>query len=357
MLDEVRPDNEVRLKPDTTSVVRPGATLMACTTDSRALGNDAAHQLTRAALARLMDHGVSRVFLKIDSTMRGSVAGQLAGALSAWRMKFPEARAVVCPAYPQMGRTVVANRLLVGASPVHETSISRDPVTPVLTSDLAALIPGSTHRSADALAGMLALNSTDRHSTSGLPVDVVTVDASTPNDLLSIAAAIAAAGSSVIPVGSAGLAGALAQTWGGSGAVEKEWRVSNPRILVVVTSLNPVSRAQAAALSTAYSDVEMMVAPSERVGNSSVAERLGAGAAARVKEGGCNVLGLIGGDGARAVLRALGAQAIRIVDAVVEGVPVGAIVGGSADGLTIFTKAGGFGSEDTLVRVVERLKS
>jgi uncharacterized protein YgbK (DUF1537 family) len=77
----------------------------------------------------------------------------------------------------------------------------------------------------------------------------------------------------------------------------------------------------------------------------------------RVRSGRWDALGLIGGDGARAALRRLGASAILIVDSVVEGVPVAVIVGGSADGMPVFTKAGGFGDEDTLVEVVTRMRS
>ena len=135
----------VRLKPDTTDIATRtlrvvsgfSRTALAVTTDCRALSNDAAEILTADAVNALMNAGVDRVFLKIDSTMRGSVPGQLAGALAAWRKRHPDARAVVCPAYPAMGRTVESNRLLVHGEPVERTAFGRDPVTPVKTSDMA----------------------------------------------------------------------------------------------------------------------------------------------------------------------------------------------------------------------------
>ena len=70
-----------------------------------------------------------------------------------------------------------------------------------------------------------------------------------------------------------------------------------------------------------------------------------------------DILGLIGGDGARETLAQLGASGIRIVDSLLEGVPLGLVVGGRADGTPVFTKAGGFGAEDALVRIVERMKA
>ena len=48
-------------------------------------------ELTAGAVAQLMDAGVDRIYLKIDSTMRGSVAGQIDGALAVWRTRHPDA--------------------------------------------------------------------------------------------------------------------------------------------------------------------------------------------------------------------------------------------------------------------------
>jgi len=323
-----------------------GPSLLAITTDSRALDNARAEKLTADAMRQVMDAGVSRVYLKIDSTMRGSVPGQIAGALAAWRTRHPDAVAVVCPAYPRMGRTVASNQLLVDDAPVHESSIGRDPVTPVTTSDLARLVPGSRHITPEQLVVNVA--------------PIVTVDARSDEDLATLAAAICAVGPSAIPVVSAGLAEAIAAS---TGRVQLQRdrpsptrNAASPRMLIQVTSLNPVSREQAARLSKAFPDVVVLLAPAERVGNASVAERLAATFADRVAQEPWDVLGLIGGDGARAALRRLGASGIRIVDSVLEGIPLGVVVGGRADGMTIFTKAGGFGAADALVRVVERLQ-
>ncbi|MFU1933611.1 nucleotide-binding domain containing protein, partial [Bordetella avium] len=63
-----------------------------------------------------------------------------------------------------------------------------------------------------------------------------------------------------------------------------------------------------------------------------------------------------GGDGARQVLAALGANGIALVDEVMGGVPLGTLIGGAAAGLPVVTKAGGFGSEDVLVRAVRAIR-
>ena len=321
--------------------------VFALTTDARTLDNASAQKLTAEALEQLIEAGVDHLYLKIDSTMRGSIPGQISGALEVWRTKYPAASAVVCPAYPRMGRTVVANQAQVDGGPVELSSIGRDPVTPVSISNLAVLIPGSSQVAPERISQQRA--------------PIVTVDAGSDDDLAKIASAIAAAGPSVIPVGSGGLAEAMAAEWAtensGGGRIQPDLRLpKNPRILILVTSLNPVSRAQVDRLTEAFPDVVVMLAPAERVGNKSVAERLAKDFAGRFERETWDVLGCIGGDGARAALGCLDATALRIVDAIVEGIPLGIVVGGRADGTPIFTKAGGFGAEDALVRVVETLK-
>ncbi|MCD0504804.1 nucleotide-binding domain containing protein, partial [Bordetella petrii] len=63
-----------------------------------------------------------------------------------------------------------------------------------------------------------------------------------------------------------------------------------------------------------------------------------------------------GGDGASAVLDALQAGGIALVDEVTGGVPLGTLTGGPAAGLPIVTKAGGFGAEDVLIRAARAVR-
>jgi uncharacterized protein YgbK (DUF1537 family) len=318
-----------------------GSSVIAVTTDCRALGNDAARKVTAEVLAALMSEGIDRLFLKIDSTMRGSVPGQVAGALAAWGKRHPDARAFVCPAYPGMGRTVESGRLLVNGEPVERTAIGRDPVTPVAASDMSMLLPGSS--------------------------SIRIFDAATDADLMAVAECISMAGRSVIPVGSGGLAEAVAEVWSGRDESVQNARRQRrrplrargqgSRILLQVSSLNPVSHTQVARLKEAFPDVVVLSPPAERADPAAVAAALAQAFAARLEREPWDVLGLVGGDGARATLGELGASGIRIIDSVIEGVPFGIVAGGRADGLPVFTKAGGFGAEDALVRCVEGMRS
>ena len=326
--------------------------VIAVTTDSRALSNAEAERLTFDALHDLVHAGADRAFLKIDSTMRGSIPGQIAGALAAWRERHPGARAIVCPAYPRMERTVESGRVLVSGTPVERTAIGRDPVTPVATSDMSVLVP--------------------------LSDSVMIADAASDADLADVAGRVVSGGAGVFGVGSGGLAGAIAESLNVHGPaaardpakagldvrdyLRHDWarkrkQGHRARILLLVTSLNPVSRAQMAHLRERFPSVEILASPEGRVDSSNIADTLAARFRTAAGRQQWDLFGFVGGDGARATLRALDASAIRIIDSVVEGIPFGTISGGPFDGTFMFTKAGGFGREDALVRVVERLSA
>jgi len=103
----------------------------------------------------------------------------------------------------------------------------------------------------------------------------------------------------------------------------------------------------------------LLLAPAgqrEGLDSDTVAQRLGTLAAQAI--GASRAAGVVatGGDGARQVLLALGASGIALVDEVMGGVPLGTLTGGTADGLPVVTKAGGFGAEDVLVRAVRAIR-
>ncbi|UKF30272.1 four-carbon acid sugar kinase family protein [Clavibacter phaseoli] len=399
------------------TVARHGddGSVVAIVTDARAATPDEARGSTRAAVARAVADGDDRLFLKIDSTMRGTVQEQVEGALAAWSAREPDAVAVVCPAYPAMGRTVEGGLLLVDGAGVETTSVGRDPVTPVTTSALADLLPGSAHVDAAADAADLAVRIA---TASAGGVRVVTIDAVTTADLRFVAEALALLGSRAVPVGSAGLAAEMARVWGpglvpasaittgrhAPAAADPDAEPDRPRhVVVVVSSLHDVSRAQHAdlvhaadtgslgedvrtiapslddlvgrgadeILADAQGDgpapaVTIVLAPeraavpsSDAPGSPTTAERVATGLAL-LAEGviarrEASALVLMGGEGARAVLSRQGADAIRVRDAIREGIPVGVIEGGRLHGLPVVTKAGGFGSPSALTDIVPEL--
>ncbi|WP_107774486.1 four-carbon acid sugar kinase family protein [Nocardioides sediminis] len=334
----------------------PTEDAVALTLDTRR--DPQAERITARATA---DLATGAVYLKIDSTVRGRVAEQVRGALTGVRRRRPAAYAVVCPAYPALGRTVVDGVVLVDGTPVHEGAAGRDPVTPVTESDLTRLLPGSVRIPATD-GPVSGLEAALREA--GTSHDVVVVDARDDADVERLAAAVAAIGPDALPVGSAGLAGALARAW--SEGTHRAGAPTTPpvptgRALVVVSSLHEVARAQARALgeTAEAGTVDVLLTPDrpEHGAAETRAHDIAAQASAILDRGEHDLLVLVGGDGAAATLNVLGAAGIRVADAPVEGVPLGTIVGGRHDGLAVATKAGGFGDPTTLIRLFTAVRA
>lgn len=350
--------------------------VLAVTTNSRALAAADAADVIRRNVRQLRDAGVSRLYKKVDSTLRGAFKAEIDAARDAWS---DDAIAVICPAFPATGRTVEQGVLLVNGKPVTETSAATDPVTPVTESHIPTLL-GCAHVAprADDTAETLAA----RIAQAG---DTVVVDAATDADLERLARAIGVLGERALPVGAGGLAVPLARVWAGADQTAP--------VVVVVTSQHSAARAQAAALQAAGADTWspsleqladdaqwqawshplltahaqapleagtiLLLAPEgqrEGLDSDTVADRLGSLAAQLIAASRAAGVVATGGDGARSVLVALQANGIALVDEVMGGVPLGTLTGGTAAGLPVVTKAGGFGTEDVLVRAVRAIR-
>jgi uncharacterized protein YgbK (DUF1537 family) len=337
----------------------PGPTVLAVATGVRAARDDEASARTAAAVRDLSARGCDRLYLKIDSTMRGSVSAQLGGALAAWTERHWGAVAVLCPAFPGQGRTVAGGQVMVDGVPVARSPVSVDPVTPVTESRLDRLVPGAT---AATLPDVSAL------SVDGMAVPRATtvyVDAATDDDLAKVAVTLDRLGPQAVPVGSAGLAAAMALQWSPGRLISTCASEPSARILVGVSSVHPAATQAVQRLRTALADraaahrtrVDVITTPAARTDAAAIAAAFGNQVGDQLISGAYDALVLVGGDGAAATLDRVGATAITVHAALAPGVPIGTIVGGAAHGVRVVTKSGGFGDPDSLVGVVDRLKS
>ena len=272
--------------------------VVALTTESRRLAPAEAAGRVAAACRGLTP---GEVFKKIDSTLRGHVAVEIAAAAQAVAAD----EVVVCPAFPAMGRTVVDGTLCLWGRPV----------------------------------GRVADH---------VPAGSVVVDAVTDADLDAV---VARRGSGVLLVGSGGLAGALARA--GTHRPPPTLPPRRPGTVVVVAgSDHEVTREQAGLVA----GCALVVPPPRPAGDPLAVARLLADEVVRGWPDPVAGLVLSGGESAAAVLDALGACAVDLAGELVPGVPVGCVVGGRAGGLPVVLKAGGFGDRETLARAVEWLR-
>ncbi len=318
-----------------------GVEVLAVTTNSRALASEAAAAVVRDNVRRLRAAGVTRLYKKVDSTLRGAFKAEVDAAREAWG---PDTVAVICPAFPATGRTVQAGVLYVNGKPVTETSAATDPVTPVTESHIPTLL-GCAHVAQHDGDTPEALAARIRQAG-----PTVAVDAASDADLERLARAIGLLGAQALPVGAGGLAAPLARVWAGAD--------QSAPVVVVVTSQHSAARAQAAALQAAGADTwtpsladladdaawqawsqpllaahtqapaeagtVLLLAPEgqrDGLDSETVAERLGGLAAQLIAASQAAGVVATGGDGARSVLLALGARGIALVDEVMAACP------------------------------------
>jgi uncharacterized protein YgbK (DUF1537 family) len=283
--------------------VRGRAAVVAIDLATRSRAERAARAFVHRAFAARRTKSAPILFKKIDSTLRGHVAAELAAA----RTALGRGRQVVfAPAFPAQGRTTRAERLYVNG--VLQRGVPRLPM----------------------------------------------LDAASDADLDVIARYGLALRRPPLFVGSAGLARAIARTFPRTRRAPRRAIPARP-VIAVVGSASPVSSRQAARLSRSgllgKDDLLVQLEWAREPGASDmpVVRRLGR-ILARSAPPAHYVL--TGGETARAVLGALGIGELRLLGEVEPGVPFGL----ARDGTLVCTKAGAFGAPDTLIRCVARLK-
>lgn len=385
-----------------------GADVIVLDTDSRALPPlDARTRAASAALA-LRRMGVSNVYKKVDSTLRGNLGVEIEAVLETFAFDC----AVIAPAFPRNGRITVGGYHLLNQTPVSLTEIARDPKAPVRESCLPALLRQQSDLAVghielrDVMAGPEKVSAAMRELLNR-GVRLVTCDATADEHLSCIAGAALATVRNILWVGAAGLAEVLPATFvwpPGSGT--EQIHAGNGPVLVVAGSVSGVTGRQvryflagrgaahvaldaaaavsgamaepqrciavaAAALSTgrdvvltsaaAPDDVERARAAGERRGltplavSNTVAGILGDITLHLMMR---QVQGLIltGGDTAVSVCRTLGARGMEVCREIAPGIPLGRLYGGAYDALPVVTKAGAFGAENALVEAAQAIR-
>lgn len=127
----------IALSPAGWSAV-PDGSIVGLTTETRNLAPAVAAEKVAQVLASGRARGARLIYKKIDSTLRGPMAAELAALAAA----LPDAKILLAPANPRVGRTVRDGQLLVHGVPVAETEFARDPVSPVRESSIAKLLGG-----------------------------------------------------------------------------------------------------------------------------------------------------------------------------------------------------------------------
>ncbi len=308
-------------------------------TDTRLVPPTEAERRVREVLEAALELASPRyLYKKVDSTMRGNVGAELNPFISMLETSLP-----FTPAYPEQGRTVLNGRLYVGGIPLEKTEYVRE--LPVASSLIEEIVRAT---SPDLTIGYWG------EGDSGVLI------AKEVPDRRALSLFFREISGYRVMGGSAGLALELAR---GVGVERGEAPKASGPILFVSGSENEVTARQLEALSE-----EIPVLEADDFGIEEVARTLrdGGDAAIRLRLAGMKpgrlerIRGLlheagglvvIGGETLRKLMEGMGVMGVEIGEPPEQGLAAGWIVGGSLDGLPIVTKAGGFGTETTLVRV------
>jgi len=365
-------------------------------TETRNLTSEDAYRKVRRTVRLLQRNDVKLVYKKIDSTLRGNVGAEINAVIDELNVE----AVIVTPAFPDQKRIVINGRLLINNVPIEETEYSRDPLSPVSSSQISFVI----EKQAREKVGKIPLSQVRRNADSIIKEArsqikagkrIIVVDAEFQSDLERIAKASLAL--NVLPCGSAGLASALSSQL-----------ATKSRVLVVSGSVNKVTLNQ---IETAVKKLNLKVIQPcisgilfdeeklELASNDLVKETEKALAEGKdviirladskslismIQETGrkygmtklqvadilLSVLSravqrilnkysfsrliLIGGDTSIRIMNALGAKAIRSEGEILPGIPSGRIIGGVYNGMRVITKAGGFGDNYALVRMMKK---
>jgi len=375
---------------------------MAISTNSRDLNAIAAIQAVRAIGPFLQDLGHLTFYKKIDSTWRGNIGAELEVLLDELQLKF----AIICSAFPENLRLGVGGYLLVDGRLLHHTAMAKDPASPITRGFLPDLLARQSDLPVELLAvnrieaGVEAIREFILQKAQDGPCFFI-ADATEPGHLDTIAGIGTQGLPPYIFAGSAGLSAAILRQ-----RKKAENKASLP-ILSVAGSVHPKSIAQIDKLIETYHSNEMVI-PWDALlhGKRETLEAIGmqasellsrgrdlvirtcrgaddAGAAAaegrrsgmsgavvasRISQGVRNVMvkvlshtavgGLMvtGGTTALMLLEGLSGDGIEVLQEIEPGVPLGRIVGGKLDGMSILTKAGGFGSPNVFCTGLEIMK-
>lgn len=361
--------------------------------ESRPLTAERAAECHHRALTQLLQPEAG-LYKKIDSTIRGQPAAEIAATMKFLSENGRSSFAVMAPAFPAAGRTTENGSIKVNGAPLEETPIwARDHsyananLADILGSVgiRAKIIPLDTiRRGVETVSGTIAVAKCQGYG-------AVICDAITEADLDIIAKATLPMIGNLFWVGSGGLASSLAKV--GSSATRSGQPVSLPQrpggILVTVGSLAEASRAAAAQLvasgTVRHAPIhpDVILADDRTELNKAVASivydlttgrdvlveviltaspdlKRGVELMDRLAEAlePCAPVaaGLIatGGDTAIALLNHFGINGIHLVDEVESGIPLGLTIGNI--NIPLITKAGAFGSKTTLLRCLERMR-
>lgn len=381
-------------------------------TRSRNVSSDTAYQKATAAVQQFLDNGCSIIYKKIDSTLRGNIGVELKAILDCGIFDC----IVIAPALPFNKRTTVNGVHFVDGVKLADTELAKDPFAPIHHSAIVDIIKEQIDTDAGLIGlGEVRKGSLNIAQEISKLVEkgtkIIVADAAVEKDLQAIANGARLFPGNKVLCGSAGLFQYFDEAYnlefacsdrdkghvsikqsapvlvvsGSPANMSKQQirflakerpdislirfditavsdaRISDEIIYVIDEVLHNLDKGRHVVLDAAGAGKEVILNQSQ--GNqkkldyhsSLVLKLISQVAHAAVSYIPLRGIVIFGGDTAVAVTKCLGARGIEIMGQIQPYIPYGNLSGGAFSGLPVVTKAGGFGKEDSLVRIISSL--
>jgi D-threonate/D-erythronate kinase len=349
-----------------------------------------------------LPENIKHFYKKLDSTMRGNVGAELSGLMDALEIQ----HTFMVPALPKYGRTTVNGKVFINEVLLEETEFAIDPKNPVNESFIPKVISRQTDKKTAVIiydyiqAGKQTLvNKLQLHLNAG--IQIIVFDAKEEKDIDLIASVISEIKMKVLFAGCSGLAEYLAKYL--------EIKKSNKSCVVIAGSVSEVTRRQIdfavhylpvklvdietdklfsiersrekkrilelveESISTGE-DIIIRSAPTrEAVAKSfetageygldrfkvseSIASFLGELAGEIIQGGKIKGILLTGGDTAIKTSQSLNSSGVILKDEIIHGIPYGYFAEEKYSSVIVVSKAGGFGGDDAIFRVLNFIKN
>lgn len=191
----------------------------AISTESRNVNPEAAYEKVLKAAKMLQEKlNPDYFYKKIDSTIRGNIAVEVLGILSALNYD----ASIVLPAFPTEVRTTVGGYHLLRGIPIERTEIARDPHSPIFESHLPTLLKSQISPEYQELIGQIELKTVMKGAGPILQrinelvqegKKLIIADAVSTVDIEQVALAIKKSDYKILPSGTAAFAQALSEYW------------------------------------------------------------------------------------------------------------------------------------------------
>ena len=167
------------------------------------------YEVTKKALEGLL-HNEGLPYFKVDSTWRSDAVAMALAGMDTLKAPF----VLLCPAFPQEGRTIIEGIAYLHGVPLHETPLKNDPQDPIKRSDVQGLMQTQARALSRSIHVLSGSNISVKEIEDALSQDpktplFVVPDVESTADLKTLAELLASLKQAPLCMGSAGLLEAL----------------------------------------------------------------------------------------------------------------------------------------------------